>query len=254
MNKYSVDISRNKRSYTTCNLSSSGKESSSKRFEKHHTWTLSDAVELDIIEKRKHIVKLPLKSFNHIAREVISIEKSRRFYVDILGFTEVPRPPFDCDGYWLFGYGLSLHLVATTVPEYRRQLKRTRIEHFSTALPQVDHMAFITDDLADIQKILDEEKVYYKADEPGKIGIKQIFFFDPDGNVIEVSNCQPDWVNCEVEKSEMQQHLQESSVEDSNHDSDSLNDIIDSHLFCDKSEVTSECTFSDSLHDQDEYF
>eukprot|EP01035_Chromulina_nebulosa_P019446 gene19446-25326_t len=216
MNKYSVDISRNKRSYSTCNLSSSEKESSSKRFEKHHTWTLSDAVEL--------------------------------------GFTEVPRPPFDCDGYWLFGYGLSLHLVATTVPEYRRQLKRTRIEHFSTALPQVDHMAFITDDLADIQKILDEEKVYYKADEPGKIGIKQIFFFDPDGNVIEVSNCQPEWVNCEVEKFEMQQHNTENSIEDSNHDSDSLNDIIDSHLCCDKSEVTSDCTFSDSLHDQDEYF
>ena len=48
----------------------------------------------------------------------------------------VPRPPFDCDGYWLYGYGLSLHLVATDDPEGRRLVKKRRIQHFSSSLPR----------------------------------------------------------------------------------------------------------------------
>lgn len=134
-------------------------------------------------------VRLPLASFNHIAREVLSLEKSKLFYVDILGFEVGPRPPFDSDGYWLYGYGLSLHLVQTTQPESRRLIKRDRIKYFTTCLPRVDHIAFITTDISIIRKTLDDRKVYYKEDKPGNTGIEQIFFFDPDGNVIEVSNC-----------------------------------------------------------------
>lgn len=152
----------------------------------HHLWTISDAV---VLHKTAPKVRLPLQSFNHIAREVLSLEKSRKFYCDILGFCEVDRPPFQCEGYWLYGYGLSLHLVQTTVPEYRRELKRTRIQHFSSCLPQVDHIAFMTSDLTCIRSVLDKAHVYYKMDHPSD-GISQIFLFDPDGNVIEVSNCK----------------------------------------------------------------
>ena len=150
----------------------------------HHAWTISDAVEIERLETKRSpkMIKLPLKSFNHIAREVGCIEKSKRFYVDILGFSVAERPPFDCEGYWLFGYGLSLHIVSTTTPDYRKQLKNTRIEHFSNCLPRVDHIAFVTEDVRDIQKILDEARVYYKMDQPCR-GINQLFFFDPDGNV-----------------------------------------------------------------------
>lgn len=147
-------------------------------------WTLGDAV------PQSHApVRLPLASFNHIAREVLSLEKSKRFYVDILGFEVGPRPPFDSDGYWLYGYGLSLHLVQTTAPDHRKLLKRDRIKYFTTCLPRVDHIAFITSDLSIIRRTLIERKVYYKDDKPGGTEIEQIFFFDPDGNVIEVSNC-----------------------------------------------------------------
>ena len=148
-------------------------------------WTLGDANVLSPDNK----VRLPLASFNHIAREVLSLERSKAFYVDILGFDVGPRPPFDSDGYWLYGYGLSLHLVLTTQPESRKLLKRDRIKYFITCLPKVDHIAFITSDISVIRRTLDERNVYYKHDCPMGTGIEQIFFFDPDGNVIEVSNC-----------------------------------------------------------------
>lgn len=150
-----------------------------------YNWTLMDTAE------KKKKVRLPLQSFNHIAREVLSLEKSKSFYEDILGFMLIPRPPFDCEGYWLWGYGLSLHLVETTNRIGRMQVKRLRIKHFSDSLPRVDHIAFITNYIDDVKATLDKEKVFYKHDKPEGTGIEQLFFFDPDGNVIEVSNCAP---------------------------------------------------------------
>jgi len=136
----------------------------------------------------KSCLKLPLRSFNHIGREVLSMEKSRLFYCDLLGFTEVNRPPLPCQGHWLYGYGLSLHLVQTSVPENRLEVKKSRISHFSSCLPRVDHIAFMTDDIDYIRHVLDDAHVYYKTDQPCD-GISQLFLFDPDGNVIEVSTC-----------------------------------------------------------------
>jgi len=151
-------------------------------------WTLADIL---VDSTDSPIPQLLLSSFNHVAREVICVENSKKFYCEVMGFTLIPRPPFDCDGYWLWGYGLSLHLVSTTNLVARKAIKLERIKHFSTCLPRVDHIAFITHNLSAIRAILDEKKVYYKADTCDEAGIEQIFFFDPDGNVIEVSNCAP---------------------------------------------------------------
>ena len=154
----------------------------------HHNWTLMDAVTVD---KPSTIPKLSMTAFNHLSREVLNLENSKRFYVDILGFEVIPRPPFDCEGYWLHGHGLNLHLITTTVPKERQRVKAARIQHFSSALPRVDHFAFLTSDINAVRAVLDHHQVYYKYDAPQGTGIHQIFLFDPDGNVIEISNCVP---------------------------------------------------------------
>lgn len=211
-----------------------------------HNWTLSDAlntpksatkgkikippglefyIRCNIILYRVTVAlpKIPLSSFNHVSREVLSLEKSRIFYEEILGFEVIPRPPFDCDGYWyvlciipyafnnqsvsyviskmltampililrLAGHGLNLHLIATSVPRERQAVKLRRIQHFSSALPRVDHIAFLTEDIKLVQGILDAHHVYYKHEKLDSVGIEQLFLFDPDGNVIEISNCAP---------------------------------------------------------------
>ena len=172
----------------------------------HRNWTLSDAVTNST--KKEKAIKLPLASFNHIAREVLSLEKSKHFYVEILGFVVIPRPPFDCEGYWLYGYGLSLHLVETTVPEERKRVKMNRIQHFSSSLPRVDHIAFITSDISFVRSVLEDARVYFKEDCPKDTGIRQIFLFDPDGNVIEISNCSPEVgeTRCIVKRAESIDH------------------------------------------------
>jgi len=156
----------------------------------HQNWTLTDA--MSVSKQVVKVPKIPLASFNHVSREVLSLEKSKQFYVDVLGFDVIPRPPFDCEGYWLYGYGLNLHLVATDVPDERRKIKINRIQHFSSALPRVDHIAFLTGDISTVKDVLDHHSVYYKHEKPEDTGIEQIFLFDPDGNVIEISKCAPE--------------------------------------------------------------
>ena len=60
------------------------------------SWTLCDDPKI-FSEISK--VKLPIASFNHIAREVLNIEVSRKFYCDILGFDQIPRPQFESEGH-----------------------------------------------------------------------------------------------------------------------------------------------------------
>ena len=144
------------------------------------TWLLADVPPV-------YVKKLPLSSFNHMAREVLNLEKSKRFYVDILGFDIMPRPPLECEGYWLHGYGLSLHLILTTNKNARKLLLKERIKHFSHSLPRVDHVAFETDNIQNVKDVLDKANVYYKHEKPCS-GLEQLFFFDPDGNVIEVTS------------------------------------------------------------------
>lgn len=153
----------------------------------HLSWTLSDAMETSHHKARK----FPLSAFNHVSREVLDLEKSKKFYCDNLGFQVIPRPPFDAEGYWLYGNNLNLHLIQTKVPHQRKKVKVARIQHFSSALPTVDHIAFLTTDIEAVREILDSEHVYYKMEESKVAGIRQIFLFDPDGNVIEISNCAP---------------------------------------------------------------
>jgi catechol 2,3-dioxygenase-like lactoylglutathione lyase family enzyme len=150
-------------------------------------WTLADA-----LEKNHHRTRrFPLSAFNHVSREVLDLEKSKNFYCDILGFSVIPRPPFDAEGYWLWGNNLNLHLIKTKCAKERKKVKVARIQHFSTSLPAVDHIAFLTTNIDAVREILDSENVYYKFEEPKNTDIRQIFLFDPDGNVIEIANCAP---------------------------------------------------------------
>lgn len=80
-------------------------------------WCMVDSKEFGKDESKK----LPLESLNHLAREVLCVEKSRKFYCDILGFRvqhhfisclmfslrqEIVRPALKGQGVWLHGYGI----------------------------------------------------------------------------------------------------------------------------------------------------
>jgi catechol 2,3-dioxygenase-like lactoylglutathione lyase family enzyme len=132
-----------------------------------------------------------ITSFNHISREVSDVEKSVDFYINILGFQAIPRPAFEVAGVWLWGHGLNFHIVQTCNKEEQKSLRSRRIKYYHEHLPSVDHIAFIAKDCDIVKSLLEEEDIYYREFNDNETGIHQFFFFDPDGNAIEVSNCAP---------------------------------------------------------------
>jgi hypothetical protein len=106
--------------------------------------------------KRKMI---KIEQFHHITNEVSNVETTRDFYVKIFGFEEVKRPNLRCHGAWLDGLGLHLHLIeAFDLPAFEKR-KAGRLFEFENNVPFVDHIAFLADDLAKIERILIEAKV-----------------------------------------------------------------------------------------------
>ncbi|GFR52073.1 hypothetical protein Agub_g14596 [Astrephomene gubernaculifera] len=124
---------------------------------------------------------LQLLAFNHVSRVCSDLEKSYGFYTDVLGFKPVKRPTsFDFEGAWLFNYGVGLHLI-----------KGSPLPRSSDVNPMSCHISFQAASLEEVERCLKSWGLKYVKNvfmEDG-IQIGQLFFHDPDNNMIEVCNC-----------------------------------------------------------------
>lgn len=126
---------------------------------------------------------IQVKSLDHVTIVVKDLERSRQFYVDGLGMTEVPRPAFTFPGSWFQAGDTQIHLIQEHVgtPPAGNPLP----EQFRTS--RSHHFAFVVEDA---------EATYARAQELGmKIvsppksrpdGFVQVFLNDPDGHVVEL--------------------------------------------------------------------
>jgi catechol 2,3-dioxygenase-like lactoylglutathione lyase family enzyme/uncharacterized protein YunC (DUF1805 family) len=129
---------------------------------------------------------LRVKSIDHVTLVVKDLEASRRFYVDILGMREVPRPAFSFAGLWFQAGATQIHLIlefagsgpaGNLTPEQQRS---SRCQHF----------AFLVDDATTVVPYLKERGVkLLSGPKPRPDGYIQVFVTDPDGHVIEL--CSP---------------------------------------------------------------
>ncbi len=124
---------------------------------------------------------LALRCLHHVARRTKHLERSIAFYRDVLGFREIPRPALGFPGAWLYNYSLQIHLLYDESvgdpagPIYSRD----------------DHLAFFSDDVADVERQLTEHGVAFRVNIQSDTGLRQIFFRDPDGHHVEVANYPP---------------------------------------------------------------
>ncbi|OIT05525.1 hypothetical protein A4A49_07956 [Nicotiana attenuata] len=90
---------------------------------------------------------------------------------------------FDFDGAWLFNHGIGVHLLG----KEDAPSKNGKIIN-----PKDNHISFQCSDMDLIIRRLDEMKVEYviATVKEGGVTVDQLFFHDPDGNMIEICNCQ----------------------------------------------------------------
>ncbi|KAL5852728.1 hypothetical protein ACOSQ3_007846 [Xanthoceras sorbifolium] len=131
-------------------------------------------------------------NLNHISRESSDIRRLANFYQEIFGFEEMKAPDFgEFMVIWLNLPGaLALHLIerspVTKLPE--SPYSATSPVADPSHLPRGHHICFSISNFDSFVNNLKEKGIqtFQRSLPDGKI--KQIFFFDPDGNGLEVAS------------------------------------------------------------------
>ena len=115
-------------------------------------------------------------------QQVKDTGRSLEFWTRVLGFHRIRRPSqFDFGGAWLWRDGLAIHLI-----------EGTPVARSSLVDPLSDHISFIADEpLEEITTRLSSLGIDYKEQVifEGGVILNQVFFHDPDRNMIEICNC-----------------------------------------------------------------
>lgn len=129
---------------------------------------------------------LSLSGLNHISRVCQDIVKAVDFYEHVLNFVPIRRPSsFEFGGAWLFNptLGVGFHLIQSDAPGSRAEPREIN--------PRSDHLSFQSDNLADVTHKLQVMGIPFVQESvvEGGIHVMQVFFHDPDQNMIEICNC-----------------------------------------------------------------
>lgn len=134
-------------------------------------------------------------TLNHFSIRTLDMESTRRFYVDVLGLSVGPRPPFPFPGIWLYrgdhgDVGNAVVHVIGMDPNDPVGLKNYLGDRDLSALSgsgAVDHIAFFADGLAQMLEHLSARGVAARQRTVPAIGLHQLFLDDPNGIVVELN-------------------------------------------------------------------
>jgi glyoxylase I family protein len=116
---------------------------------------------------------------NHVALPTADPARGVRFYREVLGFIETPRPSFSFRGAWLLKREVSvmIHLIhdeAFQPPAVGAINSRT------------NHLAMQVNDYARAVELLAAHGIAYVERVLPDYNYRQVFFHDPDGNTLEL--------------------------------------------------------------------
>ena len=131
---------------------------------------------------------MALTKLDHVLVLTEDIEGTRDFYRDALGLEVGERPPLEFPGYWLYAEGVPCLHVADR-GAYTAHSETTGISASPPArgTGALDHLAFSEDDHDEAVARLERAGVEARQNTVPGIGMRQLFFEDPNGVMIEVN-------------------------------------------------------------------
>ena len=134
------------------------------------------------------------KRIDHIELLTTAPERTIAFYVDVLGFREGFRPPFDFPGLWLYKgddeaqYGV-VHIIGIDpdAPQGLVEYLGDKSEASLHGSAAIDHLAFLATDLPDMRRRLQQARLAFRERTVPSIGLHQLFVEDPSGVTIELN-------------------------------------------------------------------
>ncbi|WVZ86562.1 hypothetical protein U9M48_033321 [Paspalum notatum var. saurae] len=136
---------------------------------------------------------LPLVRLNHVSFQCESVEASVDFYQRVLGFEPVKRPAsLDFAGAWLHKYGMGIHLLQRGLDSGSINAPAAAARPPPAINPKGNHISFQCTDMGLMKARLGELRLEFVAARvrDGDTVVEQLFFHDPDGNVIEMCDCE----------------------------------------------------------------
>jgi glyoxylase I family protein len=123
---------------------------------------------------------------DHVSVAVTDLERSRRFYRDVLGLTEVERPAYPVPGVWFQLERGMVHLSVVEHPiENRDGPIDSRESHFAL---RIDDFAGRLESLRALGYDESAEGALLIQVNPYTVaGVAQIYLRDPDGNLVELN-------------------------------------------------------------------
>jgi len=129
---------------------------------------------------------MPLQLLQHFTIEPLDMEKTKNFYVDVLGLEVGERPPLGFPGYWLYSGGTpTVHLLGPRQP--REGIKTRPAGDPLNDTGRFDHVAFAATGLKEIRERLVKHKVKFRENLVPRINAMQLFIEDPDGVGVELN-------------------------------------------------------------------
>ena len=116
---------------------------------------------------------------NHVALHVADLERSTKFYTEVLKLEPMPRPAFAFPGAWFrLGADQELHLIGERTSPV--------ISH-----NRGNHWALMVDDMDAWEKYFREQEIPYLPRRRRPDGAFQIYLIDPDGHYVELCTAVP---------------------------------------------------------------
>ena len=116
-------------------------------------------------------------SIHHVAIGVTDLARARRFYSEVLGLEEMPRPAFDFAGAWFRVGRQQIHLIVR--PAEPRPDRRVETRD--------DHIALRVRSYRETVEYLRTLGLPFEARPHNKTSRPQIYIVDPDGHTIELN-------------------------------------------------------------------
>lgn len=120
-----------------------------------------------------------ITAYLHAGITVRDLERARRFYSDLLGLKEIPRPDLGFPGAWYAVGACELHLM---VPSEDRPAG----EPPGLFAGRVRHLALAVSGWEDLLTRLKTANVSLQESRSAPGGRRRVFVKDPDGNVLEL--------------------------------------------------------------------
>jgi catechol 2,3-dioxygenase-like lactoylglutathione lyase family enzyme len=135
---------------------------------------------------------MPLSHLEHFLLQTADMEKTREWYVSVLGMRVGPSPDFKFPVFWLYlGDKDVVHVTqgGKDVSENRKKYVGQESQA-TTGSGAIDHLAFRATELRGMMAHLKSLGIDFKQRRVDDQGLYQLFMFDPNGIKIELNSAQ----------------------------------------------------------------